>query len=56
MEESTGISWVFDVTDAKKLENDETKGPSDFLDCASQAMAEGPYDLVTVLTDVGLMS
>jgi len=56
LEDSTGISWVFDVTDANRLENDGTKGPSDFLDSASQAMAEGPYDLVTVLTDVGLMS
>jgi len=56
LEDSTGIPWVFDVTDANKLENDNSRGPADFLESASQSMAEGPYDLVTVLTDVGLMS
>ncbi|MFZ0490294.1 MAG: hypothetical protein WBV11_00320 [Salegentibacter sp.] len=56
LEISTGINWTLDITDEVLLENDQPRRPSDFLDTASQRMAEGPYDLVTVVTDVGLMS
>ncbi|GAB2771413.1 hypothetical protein [Salinimicrobium soli] len=56
LEASTNIPWNFDITDEVRLESDVTMRPSDFLDSASQRMAEGPYDLVTVITDVGLMS
>ncbi len=56
LEESTGIKWHFDVAESSRLENDSSRSPSDFLDKASLTMAEGPYDLVTVVTDVGLMS
>lgn len=56
LEQSSGMPWNFDVTDAVRLETDEPRRPSDFLDSASQRMAEGPYDLVAVITDVGLMS
>ena len=56
LRDSTGIPWVFDLTETSQLESDDSRLPSDFLDTASQAMAEGPYDLVTVVTDVGLMS
>ncbi|MGB7786446.1 MAG: hypothetical protein WBL27_10120 [Salinimicrobium sp.] len=56
LEQSSGMPWNFDITDAVRLETDEPRRPSDFLDAASQRMAEGPYDLMAVVTDVGLMS
>lgn len=56
LEESTGIPWNFDLTDTIELETDKARSPSDFLDGASLRMAEGPYDMVCVITDVGLMS
>ncbi len=56
LEESTGINWNFDISDIFELENDRSRSPSYFLDRASMSMAVGPYDLVCVITDVGLMS
>lgn len=56
MEMSTGTQWFFDIADTTHLENDNPRYPSDFLDRASLQMAEGPYDLVVVVTDVALMS
>lgn len=56
LEESTGIIWNFDIADNLNLETDISRSPSFFLDRASMSMAEGPYDLVCVITDVGLMS
>lgn len=56
LQNSSGINWHFDITDDLILTNDHPHHPSDFLDAASQRMAEGPYDLVTVITDVGLVS
>ena len=56
LENSTGIPWHFDITDSIALENDKAVSPSDFLDSASLRMAEGPYDMVSVITDVGLNS
>lgn len=56
LEEGTGIKWEFDITPATVLENDKARTPSDFLDTASFRMAEGPYDMVHVITDVPLIS
>lgn len=56
LQQSTGLTWNFDVSEYSRLENDNSRSPSDFLDRASTSIAEGPYDLVTVITDVGLMS
>lgn len=56
LEESTGMKWNFDIADTFHLETDISRNPSFFLDRASMSMAEGPYDLVCVITDVGLMS
>ncbi len=56
LKESTGVTWCFDIVDATRLESDRSRYPSEFLDGASLIMAEGPYDLVTVITDVGIMS
>ena len=56
LEKATGIPWFFDNTLGYQLDNAKTKRPSDFLDSATLKMAEGPYDLIVVVTDVGLMS
>jgi hypothetical protein len=56
LEEATLMPWHFDITDPSQLESDTTRRPSDFLDDASMRMAEGPYDLMLVLTDISLMS
>lgn len=56
LENSTGISWNFDIADTSRLEKDDSQFPSYFLDSASLLMAEGPYDLVTVITNVGVIS
>ncbi len=53
---SISIPWFFDMADKVKLENDNPRGASDFLDRASLKMAEGPYDIVCVITDVPLIS
>ena len=56
LEDATGIKWFFEIADTLQLENGKVRSPSEFLDSASQIMAEGPYDIVSVITDVGLMS
>ncbi len=56
MESATGINWHFHLIEPVTLESDSSRRPSDFLDDASLVMAEGPYDMVTVVTDVALMS
>jgi len=56
LEESTGIKWNFDISETLELRDDRSRSPSFFLDRASMSMAEGPYDLVCVITDVGLVS
>lgn len=56
LEDGTGISWDFDVSAAAATGNDTARTPSEFLDTASFKMAEGPYDMVTVLTDTPLIS
>ncbi|HKL36463.1 MAG TPA: hypothetical protein VJ899_09260 [Salegentibacter sp.] len=53
---ATSIPWYFDMADKVKLDNDNPRSASDFLDRASLKMAEGPYDMVCVITDVPLMS
>lgn len=56
LEEGTGINWFFEIADTEQLESDKVRNPSEFLDTASHMMAEGPYDIATVITDVALMS
>lgn len=53
---ATGIPWYFDIADKIKLENDNPRSASDFLNRASLKMAEGPYDMICVITDVPLTS
>lgn len=54
LEIATGILWSFDITDPSQLTTDDTRRPSDFLDDTSLRMAEGPYDMMLVITDVAL--
>lgn len=54
--EASGLPWTFHLAGTTRLESDDARTPSDFLDTASLAMAEGPYDLVVVVTDVTLAS
>ncbi|HEV2150237.1 MAG TPA: hypothetical protein VGR37_22755 [Longimicrobiaceae bacterium] len=56
MERATGARWVFDMVDSYQLSDDDARRPSDFLDEASLHMVEGPYDVLLVITDVGLVS
>ncbi|MBW3624240.1 MAG: hypothetical protein KY468_12610 [Armatimonadetes bacterium] len=54
--DATGAIWEFHIEDPTQLENDNARRPSDFLDEASLRMAEGPFDIVVVITDVSLAS
>lgn len=56
LDQSTGIPWHFNFTETSHLENDQSRTPSEFLDRASLNMVEGPFDLMLVITNVGLMS
>ncbi len=56
METGTGIKWNFHLAEPVTLETGTPRGPSQFLDEASMRMAEGPFDLVVVVTDVALLS
>lgn len=53
---ATGIPWSFHLVEPVALTSDKTREPSDFLDAATMRMAEGPYDIVVVVTDVTLIS
>ena len=56
MQEASGIAWHFHTTEPVVLESENSRRPSDFLDDASLRMAEGSFDAVVVVTDVGLFS
>lgn len=56
MQQATGLSWHFHLVEPDTLETNEPRMPSDYLDSASMHMAEGPFDLMLVITDVALMS
>lgn len=53
---ATGLTWRFHLVEPDTLESNDPRMPSDFLDSASMHMAEGPFDLMLVITDVALMS
>jgi hypothetical protein len=56
LDEATGAEWRFHREEPMRLEDDDPRRPSDFLDEASLRMAEGPYDLLVVVTDATLVS
>lgn len=51
---ASGVEWAFSLEEPAHLSNDAPRRPSDFLDEASLRMAEGPFDMVVVITDVAL--
>lgn len=56
MESATEIPWTFHIVEPFSLSSDNTREPSDFLDAATMRMAEGPYDMIIVVTDVAVLS
>lgn len=56
LERASGLPWRFDRLESQQLESGDARWPSDFLDEASTRMAEGPYDIVVVVTDTVLLS
>lgn len=53
---ATDISWRFYLEESARLAHDDRRRPSEYLDRATQAMVEGPYDIVVVVTDAPLVS
>ena len=56
MEAASTLRWNFQLATPRQLDSENAKLPSDFLDEASMGMAQGPYDMVIVVTDVILVS
>lgn len=56
IDDAADARWDFHIEDPTQLDNDNARRPSDFLDDATLRMAEGPFDLVIVVTDVPLSS
>jgi hypothetical protein len=56
LDEASGAIWHFHAPRTVKLESDLPRRPSAFLDEASRHMAEGPFDMVIVITDGILIS
>lgn len=56
LEEESDATWRVALEESARLPDDDPRRPSDFLDEATLRMAEGPYDLVVVVTDVALVS
>jgi hypothetical protein len=50
------LRWNFHIATSRHLESGDAKRPADFLDEASMSMAEGPFDMIVVLTDVMLVA
>lgn len=56
LENASGVAWRFHSEEPYRLRGDDSRPPADFLDEATLRMVEGPYDMVLVITDVGLVS
>ena len=56
MESVTGRTWHFHLQEPDQLSSEDVHRPADFLDTAALRMVEGPFDLILVITDVGLAS
>lgn len=53
---ATDVVWRFHLEDPAHLPDADDRRPAEFLDEATHRMAEGPYDMVVVLTDAPLRS
>ncbi|PRY09962.1 hypothetical protein CLV24_11630 [Pontibacter ummariensis] len=56
MEKATNLQWFFHIVEPERLNSDNPRRPTDFMDEATLRMGEGPYDLIVVVTDVALVS
>ncbi|HEX7047381.1 MAG TPA: hypothetical protein VF275_07405 [Gammaproteobacteria bacterium] len=56
LDDASRLRWCFHTVKSRRLESDSPKQPSDFLDEASLGMAQGPHDMIIVVTDVTLVS
>ncbi len=53
---TTDVSWRFFLETSQRLADADRRRPSEFLDRATHEMAERPYDMVLVVTDVPVVS
>jgi predicted Zn-dependent protease len=53
---ATDLPWRFHPVEVDSLPDGRVRRPSAFVDDASLRVAEGPYDLIVVVTDVPLIS
>lgn len=53
---ATGIPWTFDYAGENFLSSDGPRMSAEFLPESGRRMAEGPYDLLIIVTDVDLIS
>ncbi|MFC6757215.1 MULTISPECIES: hypothetical protein [Haloarcula] len=53
---ATDVSWRFYLETPHTLPDNDRRGPSEFLDRATNQMVAGPYDAVVVVTDVPVVS
>ncbi|WP_277541844.1 hypothetical protein [Haloarcula laminariae] len=53
---ATEVSWRCFLESPQRLPDADRRRPSEFLDRATDEMAEGPYDMVAVVTDAPLVS
>ena len=56
LEAASGVRWRVHVGSPTTLPDDTPRRAADFLDEATLRLVEGPYDLIVVVTDVGLVS
>lgn len=56
LETTTRLGWTFIMTSPIVLRSDEPRVASEFVEEASLAMTQGPYDAVIVITDVTVTS
>lgn len=56
LQRASGISWQFQAPKITALATDAPRRPSSYIEDASRLMADGPFDMVAVLTDAVLIS
>lgn len=56
LERATGARWSFEMGEAYRLANSDSRYPSDFLREALLRMVQGPADIVLVVTNATLVS
>lgn len=54
LEDASGLTWRFHRVEPRRAASDELRPVADFLDEAALSLAEGGFDLVLVMTDLGV--